>query len=164
MKLDSMEKLFEEEITDLYSAEHMNIEALKKASGEADSPDLKKAFRDHLEQTKGHVRRLEEVFGELGKEPKQKKCKAMEGLTKEAEDILKGTGDPAVKDAALIAAAQKIEHYEIASYGCARTYAQILGFEKAAKLLQTTLDEEGKTNEKLTKLAERDINQEAVQA
>ena len=133
------------------------IEVRRKA---ATAKDLKSGFEKHLKQTEGHVARLEQVCDELDVSPKGKKCKAMEGLVEEGSAVIDEDMEPEVKDAALIAAAQRVEHYEIAGYGCVRTYAQLLGHTKAAKLLQQTLDEEGDTDKTLTKLAES-INVEA---
>ncbi len=162
MKLDSLKKLYVEELQDIYSAEQQILTALPKMAKAASSSDLKAAFETHLEQTKGHVERLETIFKSLEKSPKGKTCKGMEGLIKEGEEMIKQDADPAVRDAALISAAQRVEHYEMAAYGTVRTYANLLKENDAQKLLQTTLDEEGKTDEKLTKLAESGINVEAV--
>jgi ferritin-like metal-binding protein YciE len=120
----------------------------------ARSTELTEAFNHHLNQTRNHVTRLEEIFSQLGTTGMGKECEAMKGLIKEGEDIINASGNPDVKDAALIAAAQRVEHYEIAGYGTVRTYAEELGYDEAATLLQTTLDEEGKANKKLTTLAE----------
>lgn len=160
MKLSSLEDLFVAELKDLYSAETQLVKALPKMAKAATSKDLKAGFEKHLKQTKEHVTRLEQVFDSLDASPKGKKCKAMEGLVEEGADVIEEDAEPEVKDAALIAAAQRVEHYEIAGYGCVRTYAQLLGNTKAAKLLQQTLDEEGDTDKALTKLAES-INVEA---
>jgi ferritin-like metal-binding protein YciE len=161
MSLDSLQSLYVSELKDLYSAEHQLLKALPKMVKAATSPKLAEAFAAHLEETKGQVERLDEVFQELGVSPKGKKCKAMEGLIEEAAELMKEDAEPAVLDAALIAAAQRVEHYEMAGYGCVRTYAQSLGFTKSAALLQKTLDEEGAADKKLTKLAEGGINAEA---
>ena len=126
----------------------------------ATSPALKKGFEKHLTETKGQVERLEKIFKDLDESPKGKKCKAMEGLVAEGSEVMEEDMEPEVMDAALIASAQRVEHYEIAGYGCVRTYAELLGETKAAKLLQQTLDEESKTDVALTKLAEK-INVEA---
>jgi ferritin-like metal-binding protein YciE len=123
---------------------------------------LAKAFTDHLAQTKGQVDRLEKIFKKLDVSPKGKTCKAMKGLLEEGKEVLDEDADPTVRDAALIAAAQRVEHYEMAGYGCVRTFARLLGDERAAGLLQETLDEEGAADKKLTKLAETVINAEAV--
>ncbi len=149
-----MEDLFVEELKDLYSAENQLLKAIPKMAKAANSADLRKGFEKHLKETEGHVKRLEEVCEELGVSPRGKKCKAMEGLVKEGAEVVKEDADPDVKDAALIAAAQRVEHYEMAGYGCVRTYAKLLGYKSAAKLLQQTLDEEGATDKALTKLSE----------
>jgi len=162
MKLDSLQKLYVEELRDLYSAENQILKALPKMAKAASSPELKRAFEEHLEQTKGQVDRLEQIFKTLGKSPKGKTCKAMEGLVEEGSELMEEDADPAVLDAGLIAAAQRVEHYEIAGYGTVRTYANILEDREAAELLQQTLDEEGETDKKLTDLAESLINVEAM--
>lgn len=164
MKLESLHDLFVDELKDLYNAENQLVKALPKMAKAASSDELRSAFQEHLEQTKEHVNRLEKVFKELNCNPKGKKCRAMEGLIEEGSERLDGDADGAVKDAALIAAAQRVEHYEIAGYGCVRTYAEQLGRSEAANLLQQTLDEEGATDKKLTQLAEGIINQEAATA
>jgi ferritin-like metal-binding protein YciE len=160
MKLDSLKELYVAELKDLYSAENQLLKALPKMAKAATSSALKKGFEKHLEETKGQVERLEQIFNALDESPKGKKCKAMEGLVEEGKEVMEEDAEPEVMDAALIAAAQRVEHYEIAGYGCVRTYAQLLGETQAAKLLQQTLDEEGKTDQALTKLAEK-INVEA---
>ena len=160
MKLDSLKELYVEELKDLYSAENQLLKALPKMAKAATSPALKKGFEKHLEETKGQVERLEQIFKALDESPKGKKCKAMEGLVEEGKEVMEEDAEPEVMDAALIASAQRVEHYEIAGYGCVRTYAQLLGETQAAKLLQQTLDEEGKTDQALTKLAEK-INVDA---
>jgi ferritin-like metal-binding protein YciE len=160
MKLKSLRDLFVDELKDLYSAENQLLKALPKMAKAATSPDLRSGFEEHLEQTKGHVQRLETIFKELDDSPKGKKCKAMEGLVKEGKEVIDEEMEPSVRDAALIAAGQRVEHYEMAGYGTVRTYAQLLGYDSAAKLLQQTLDEEGATDKKLTKLAQG-INVEA---
>jgi ferritin-like metal-binding protein YciE len=161
MKLDSLDKLYREQLRDLYSAEKQLTVALPKMAEGASSSNLRRAFEQHLKQTEQHVGRLEQIFQELDLKPGRKKCKGMEGLIKEGDEILQEDGKSAVLDAGLIAAAQRVEHYEIASYGTVRTYAQQLGYDKAAALLQRTLEEESQTNEKLTRLAEGEINQRA---
>jgi ferritin-like metal-binding protein YciE len=162
MKLESLHDLFVDELKDLYNAEHQLLKALPKMAKAASSSQLAKAFTEHLEETKGQVDRLEKVFKEFDASPKGKTCKAMEGLLKEGKEVMDEDADPSVMDAALIAAAQRVEHYEMAGYGCVRTFARLLGFEKAARLLQATLDEEGAADHKLTKLAETVINAKAV--
>lgn len=158
MALESLEDLFVHELKDLYNAEQQLLKALPRMAKAASSPELKSAFQEHLEVTRGQVERLDQIFEELGKNPKGKKCKAMEGLIEEGKEILEEDAEPSVRDAALITAAQKVEHYEMAGYGCARTFANLLGMEDAARLLQETLDEEGEADKKLTELAESIIN------
>jgi ferritin-like metal-binding protein YciE len=162
MKLDTLQKLYTDELRDLYNAENQLVKALPKMAKAASSDDLKDAFEKHLEQTKGHVERLEQVFEELGEKPKGKTCRAMKGLIEEGSEILKEDGEDSVIDAGIIVAAQKVEHYEIAGYSSVRTFAHLFGQNKAAELLQTTLDEEAETNELLNRLAESTINPEAV--
>jgi ferritin-like metal-binding protein YciE len=128
----------------------------------ASSPELKDAFDQHLEQTKGHVERLEQLFEQFGESPRGKTCQAMKGLIEEGSEILEEEGEDSVLDAGIIVAAQKVEHYEIASYGSVRTFANLLGKDKEAKLLQSTLDEEAETNQILTQLAESIVNPEAL--
>ena len=162
MKLNSLETLYVDELRDLYHAENQLLQALPKMAKAASSPELKQAFEEHLDQTQEHVDRLEEIFDKLGQSPKGKKCKAMEGLIEEGSEILEAEGENSVIDAGIIAAAQKVEHYEIASYGTVRAFANMLGEEDAAELLQQTLDEEGETDQRLTELAEEIVNVEAT--
>jgi len=164
MKLDSLKKLYIEEMRDLYSAENQIIKALPKMAKAATSKELQAAFNEHLAQTKGQAERLEKIFEKLDESPKGKTCKAMEGLIEEGEDLMKEKAEPEILDAGLIAAAQKVEHYEIAGYGTVRTYARMLDETEAAGLLQQTLDEEGETDKKLNQLAESLINREALAA
>lgn len=154
MKLTSLEKLFVHELKDLYSAENQLLKALPLMARAASSNDLRDGFESHLKETEGHVRRIEQIFEDLDYSPAGETCDAMAGLVSEGEELIEMEGEPAVKDAALIAAAQRVEHYEIAAYGTARTLARHLGNDKAVKLLQETLDEEGATDKKLTNLAE----------
>ncbi len=161
MKLESLQTLLEEELKDLYSAEKQLVKALPKMAKKASSEELRAALEEHLEVTKGQVDRLEKVFKSLGKPAKSKTCKAMKGLIEEASEILEEDATDEVLDAGIIAAAQKVEHYEIASYGTVRTWARLCGEDKAADLLQETLDEEGEADEKLTSLAESVVNPEA---
>ena len=163
MKLDSLRTLWIEEMRDLYNAENQLLKALPKMAKRASTPELKEAFESHLGETQTHVERLEEIFAKLGKKPGGKTCKAMKGLVEEGSEMLKEDGPDSVIDAGIIAAAQRVEHYEIAGYGCVRTYAQLLGEKKAVQLLQQTLDEEGETDKTLTKLA-KTINVEAEKA
>jgi ferritin-like metal-binding protein YciE len=142
MAMNSLHDLYVEELRDLYSAENMIIKALPKMVKAASSEQLQNAFQEHLEETRGHVDRLEKICQKLDVRPRGKKCKAMEGLLEEGKELMEQEAEPAVKDAALIAAAQRVEHYEMAGYGCARTYAHILGEEEASSMLQQTLEEE----------------------
>lgn len=162
MEMKDLEDLFHDELKDVYDAEHQLTKALPKMAKAATSPKLKKAFEDHLAQTEEHIARLEKVFEIFGKKPVKKTCKAMKGLVEEGSEVIKEDMDPEVKDAALIASAQRVEHYEMAAYGCLRTYAMHLDMADAQKILQTTLDEEGDTDKKLTKLAESEINVKAA--
>jgi ferritin-like metal-binding protein YciE len=158
MEMESLQDLFIDQLKDLYNAENQLIKALPKMAKASSSEELADAFTEHLEETKGHVQRLEQIFETLGASPKGKKCKAMEGLIEEGKEMMAEDATPEVMDAGLIAAAQRVEHYEMAGYGCVRTYAKLLGDEQSAKLLQETLDEEAAADEKLTKLAETTIN------
>jgi ferritin-like metal-binding protein YciE len=162
MKLDTLEKLYISELRDLYSAENQLLKALPKMAGGASSEELRDAFEKHLEQTKGHVERLEQIFKQLDESPNGKTCHGMKGLIEEGSEILKEDGEESVLDAGIIVAAQKVEHYEIASYGSVRTFANLLGEDDAAGLLQATLDEESETNEILNRLAESVVNPEAL--
>jgi ferritin-like metal-binding protein YciE len=162
MKIETLRDLYVEQLHDLYSAETQLVEALPKMAKAASHPHLQSAFQEHLMQTKTHVQRIEQIFQKLGAKPKGQTCKGMEGLIKEGSEMAKMRGDPAAIDAGLISAAQRVEHYEIAGYGCVHTYAQLLGEQQDAQLLQQTLDEEGQTDKKLTQLAEQLINLEAV--
>jgi len=161
MELDTLRDLYIEELKDLYSAENQIIKALPKMIKAAEDPELKRAFTKHLKQTETHAKRLEKVCKKLGVKPTGKKCIGMEGLLKEGSELIKEKPDKDVLDAGLIAAAQHVEHYEMAGYGCVRTYARQLGYEEQAVLLQTTLDEEGNTDKLLTEIAERSINIQA---
>ena len=160
-KMATLEDLYTDLLKDLYSAEKQLVKALPKMAKNAQSPDLQKAFQNHLKQTEGHVERIERIFSELEGSPRGKKCVGMEGLIEEGNELLQEDVEPDVLDAGLIAAAQKVEHYEIASYGTARTWANRLGYDKAARLLQQTLEEESTANEMLTKIAETHVNMEA---
>ncbi|MBL9092667.1 MAG: ferritin-like domain-containing protein [Planctomycetaceae bacterium] len=164
MKLDTLDNLFVMELKDLLSAEKQLVKALPKMAKGATSEALRAAFEEHLEQTKGQIERLEQVFALIDKAPRAEHCKAMEGLIAEGSELLEEDGEPAVKDAALIGAAQKVEHYEISGYGTARALAELLGLDEAVDLLQETLDEEKETDENLTKLALNEINVEAKSA
>ncbi len=162
MKLDTLEQLYISELRDLYSAENQLVKALPKMAKAASSDELRNAFEKHLEQTQQHVQRLEQIFEELDETPKGKTCHGMKGLIEEASEVLEEDGEDSVLDAAMIVAAQKVEHYEIASYGSARTFANLLGNDEAAELLQSTLDEESETNENLNQLAENIVNPDAL--
>jgi ferritin-like metal-binding protein YciE len=155
MEMNRLKHLYIEEMKDLYSAESQLVKALPKMAEAATSDDLRAGFEEHLEQTKGHVSRLEEIFKALGESPKGKKCKGMEGLIKEGGEMIEEDRAAEELDAGLISAAQRVEHYEIAGYGCVSTYAKLLGEDEAASLLRQTLQEEKQTDEKLTQLASR---------
>jgi len=161
---NSLDDLLLEQIQDLYDAEKRLIDALPKMADASHSPQLQSAFREHLRQTEGHARRLEQIFQQLGKQPERETCEAMKGLIEEGEEMVHAEGDPNVKDAALIAAAQRVEHYEIAGYGSARTFAERLGQRQAAQLLEQTLNEEKETDKKLTQIAEQSVNLKAQRA
>src|SRR3954469_9955609 len=161
MELDTLKDLFVDELKDLYSAEKQLVKALPKMAKAANDPQLKEAFRTHLQETRMHAERLEQICRDLGVSPRGKKCVGMEGLIEEGSELIKEDPDPDVLDAGLINKAQHVEHYEMAGYGTVRTYARQLGFESQADLLQQTLDEEGKTDHLLTQLAEAGINVEA---
>lgn len=161
MALRTLHDLYVDELRDLYNAENQLLKALPKMAKAANSPELKSAFEEHLEVTKEQVSRLEQIFEKLELSPKGKKCKAMEGLLAEGKEVIEEEADPDVKDAALIASAQRVEHYEMAGYGCVRTYARQLGYSDAADLLQATLDEEGEADKALTELAESQVNADA---
>jgi ferritin-like metal-binding protein YciE len=162
MSLDSLQNLFVTELKDIYNAEKQLVTALPRIAKSASSPRLAEAITKHLKETEGHVARLEEIFQSLGLPVRGKKCKGMEGLLEEGKEVMEEEAQESVRDAALISAAQKVEHYEIAAYGCLRSYAQILGHTDAAKLLEQTLKEEEAADEKLNELAEGGINQAAA--
>jgi ferritin-like metal-binding protein YciE len=164
MAMDSLKDLYVDELKDLYNAENQLLKALPKMAKKASAPELKRAFQEHLTQTEGHVNRLEKIFKGLGEKPTGKTCKAMKGLIEEGKEIIEEDGDGSVLDAALIGAAQRVEHYEIAGYGVVRTFASLLGEEDAMESLQRTLNEEGETDKKLTQIAESVINIEANEA
>ena len=159
-----LNELLHEELRDLYSAETQIIKALPKMAKAASSPELRRAFERHLEETKRQVERLDQIGEELEVKMTGKKCKGMEGLLAEGRELMEEDFEEDALDAGLIGAAQKVEHYEIAAYGTARTHAEMLGYRRIAKLLQQTLNEEGATDKKLTQLAESVVNYEAVQA
>jgi ferritin-like metal-binding protein YciE len=153
MQLTSLNDVFEDQLGDLYDAEKQLIEALPKVAQAAHADELRKALETHLDETRGHVERLEQIFGDLGIPAPSEHCEAMEGLLREGDQIVLATGDPAAKDAALIAACQRVEHYEISGYGTARTLARELGHDDAASTLDKTLDEESHADALLTKIA-----------
>jgi ferritin-like metal-binding protein YciE len=161
MEMDSLKELYVEELKDLWSAETQITKALPKMVKAASNPKLKKAFNTHLKQTERQIKRLERIFKELDESPRGKKCVGMEGLIKEAQELIKEKPEAEVLDAGLIAAAQHVEHYEMAGYGCVRTWARQMGEDRQAELLQETLDEEEQTDRLLTDLAESEINVEA---
>jgi len=162
MALESLQELYVEQLKDLHSAEEQIIEALPKMIEKASHAELRQAFEAHLRQTREQLRRLDQIGQRAGQKLTGHKCKGMAGLLEEGEETLKERADSDVLDAALIAAAQRVEHYEMAGYGCARTYAHLLGLDDDLKLLQQTLDEEGDTDHLLTDLAERVINIDAL--
>jgi ferritin-like metal-binding protein YciE len=160
MASEGLRELYVEELKDLYNAENQLMKALPKMAKASNAEELKAGFEEHLDQTRGHVQRLEKIFKALGESPKGKKCAGMEGLVKEGSEVMGEDFEGAVMDAALIGAAQRVEHYEIAAYGTVCELAEVLGESDQASLLQQTLDEEKETDEKLTVLA-KDINQQA---
>ena len=162
MQAEDLQDLMVDQLKDLYNAENQLLKALPRMAKKASHEELKNAFNEHLEQTRTHVERLEQIFEKLDQNPKGKKCKAMEGLIEEGKEVMQEFEDPDVLDAGLIAAAQRVEHYEIAGYGTVRAYAELLGDSDTARLLQQTLDEEGQTDKLLTQLAESMINVEAA--
>ena len=162
MKLDTLKKLYVEELRDVYNAEQQLVKALPKMAKAASSDELREAIETHLDETKDHVERLEQIFEELDESPKGKTCHGMKGLIEEGSEILDANGEDSVLDAGIIAAAQKAEHYEIATYGTLRTWADLLNQDEAAGLLQETLDEEGEADKKLNALAEEIVNPEAL--
>ena len=164
MALENLKQLYVEQLRDLYSAENQILEALPLMAERAAHPELKSGFEMHQRQTEEHARRLERIADDLGEKIKGETCEAMKGLIKEGQKMMKERGSDDVRDAGLIAAAQRVEHYEIAGYGTARTFARLLGREQDAALLQQTLDEEGDTDHKLTALAERVVNRDALRA
>lgn len=162
--METLKDLLIDELSDLYSAENQLLKALPKMAKAAFSPELKTAFEDHLAETEEQVVRLNKIFEELGEKPKRKKCKAMEGLIAEGSEVIEEKGTPEVKDVALIGAAQRVEHYEMAAYGTTRAIAETLSLDGIAELLQETLDEEGQADKKLNDLATSGINEGALAA
>ena len=163
MEVDTLRDLLVKELSDIYSAEKQILKALPKMAKAASSDKLKQAFTQHLEETKGQIERLEQIFESLDLRTRGKPCEAMQGLVEEGKEVMEEVKQPEVLDAALIVSAQKVEHYEIASYGSLRTLAESLGHKDAAKLLDQTLAEEKKADELLNKLALGDINKRAMQ-
>lgn len=161
MKLTTLDKLFHHELKDLYDAEHQVVKALPKLAEASCNPELAAAFEEHLAQTQEHISRLETVFEEIGESPAREPCAGMRGIIEEGNKILGEDADPVVKDAAIISAAQRVEHYEMAVYGTLRTWARILGYEDSARLMEETLDEEEGTDSALTGIAQQ-INPEAA--
>jgi len=162
--LNSFDDLFSHQLEDVYDAELQLTEALPKMADASSASDLRNAFNTHLMETRDHVKRLEQVFQRIGKSPERHTCPAMKGLIKEGQEAISATGDPSVKDAALIASAQRVEHYEIAAYGTLRTLARQVGLNDVASIFQKTLDEEGSADKKLTAIAESHVNQQAAAA
>jgi ferritin-like metal-binding protein YciE len=161
---DSFDTLFVDQLEDLYDAEQRLVKALPKMADASHNRDLRNAFQTHLQQTKNHVSRLEEIFQSIGRKAKSKTCEAMKGLITEGEEMVNASGDSNVKDAALICAAQRVEHYEMAGYGCVRTFAHQLGHQRAVQLLEQTLDEEKEADRILNTIAEGHINVKAQQS
>jgi ferritin-like metal-binding protein YciE len=162
MRIETLEDLFVEQIEDLYDAEQRLVKALPKMVDASTSGELRSAFDEHLQQTRGQVTRLEQIFADIGKKAKGKTCDAMKGMIDEGEDIIDDVKASPLRDAGLIAAGNRVEHYEIAGYGTARTMAQTLGFSRAVDLLQQTLNEEKQADKRLTQIAEQMVNQEAL--
>jgi ferritin-like metal-binding protein YciE len=162
MTLATLRDLYVHELSDLLDAEKQLVKELPKMAKAASSPELKGAFESHLRETKEHVGRLEEIFTSQDMKPEKTVCKGMRGLLEECEEAIDDDGEAAVKDALLISTAQRVEHYEMAGYGCAKTFAELLGDKSNALILQTTLEEEKATAQKLTELAAKDINLEAA--
>lgn len=160
MSLESMEDLFVHELKDLYSAEKQILKALPKMAKKASHPDLKEAFQKHISQTEGQVQRIETIFASLNGKPRGVKCVGMEGLIEEGKEMMEEEMPDYLLDAALIGAAQRVEHYEIAAYGTARSFAEKLGLDEAVRLLQETLDEESQTDELLTSISQK-VNSQA---
>jgi ferritin-like metal-binding protein YciE len=158
MELQTLKDLYLHELKDLFSAEQQLVKALPKMAKAASNKELAAGFQEHLEQTRGHAQRLEQILSSHKATTRGPKCKGMEGLVAEGAEMIEEEADDEVKDAGLIAAAQRVEHYEMAGYGTARAYAELLGDQEGAKLLQTTLEEERQTDQKLSKLAKSAIN------
>jgi len=163
MKVNSLREVFVDELKDVYDAEQQIVKALPEMVKAASTPELGEAFEQHLQETKGHVQRLEQIFQAMGEDAKAKKCDGLRGILKEGEDAIDLDGDANARDAALIAAAQRVEHYEMAVYGSLRSWANQIGDTRAAGLLDETLSEEKAADEKLTQIAERGVNTSAAQ-
>jgi len=161
-KLNNLQDLFLHELKDLYSAEQQILQALPKMARATEHQPLKRAFQEHEQVTRDQVNRLDMIADELGVDIKGHKCRGIEGIIREGEEMMKVDADPDVRDAGLIGAAQRVEHYEIAGYGTARTFARRLGHDRAAELLQQTLDEEGRTDHRLSEIAESLVNRDAM--
>lgn len=161
--MESLDELLHDELKDIYDAEKQLTKALPKMTKKATNEDLKQAFEEHLQQTEQHIERLDQVFEQLDLPARGKKCEGMRGLIQEGQDMMSEADDDATRDALMIAAAQKVEHYEIASYGTARTWANLLGKSEVAALLEETLEEEKETDQRLTSIAESMVNPEAMQ-
>ncbi len=164
MKLESLRDLYVAELRDIYDAERQIVKALPKVIKSASSAELQQALKDHLKQTEGHAQRIEQIFSDMGDRAKGKKCDGMKGVLEEGEDLLEEDAEPSVRDAGIISSAQRVEHYEIAAYGSLRTWALHLGEEAAARLLEQTLEEEQDADQKLTDIAESEINVEAAES
>ena len=162
MEMNDLQDLMVEELRDLYSAENQLLKALPKVAKTVENEELRNAFEQHTQETQVHVQRLEQIFKQLGEKPTGKKCKGMEGLIEENKEMMEEDAEPDVMDAGLIVGSQKIEHYEIAGYGSAVTFAKLLGNDQAARLLAQTLDEEERTDKKLSEIAENSINLQAA--
>ncbi|HEX6203071.1 MAG TPA: DUF892 family protein [Thermoanaerobaculia bacterium] len=164
MKIENLEALFLHELKDAYDFEHRILDGLEEMEEAASESALQQAFRQHHQQTERQIERLERVFAEIGVEPEREPCDGIQGILEEGSEVASAEGDPSAIDAALIAGAQRVEHYEIAAYGTLRAFAEHLGHDRAAKLLQETLDEESQTDEKLTRLAVDNVNRQAAAA
>ncbi|HEX7011020.1 MAG TPA: ferritin-like domain-containing protein [Phycisphaeraceae bacterium] len=161
IRFDSLQDLYLNQLQDLYDAEKRILAALPKMADAAASSDLRQAFTEHQRQTQEHITRLEQIFRQMGREPKRETCEGIKGILDEGDELINAEGDNMVRDAALIAAAQRVEHYEIAAYGTVRSLAQRLNQPEAVSLLQQTLNEEGDTDKMLTRIAESHVNREA---
>jgi ferritin-like metal-binding protein YciE len=164
MKYESLKDLYLDELRDIYDAENVIVKALPKMTDAASSSELRNAFAHHLEQTKRHVTRLEQIFEGMGEKPKAKKCEGVRGIIDEGEDLIGQKGDQSVLDAGLIAGAQRVEHYEMAVYGSLRTWANRIGNSQAVSLLEETLNEEKEADKTLTQIAEQTVNRQAATA